>query len=398
MVNRKRQNLGYYLTTFIVGLLPLYYWRFSLAGIPTNFIELLILLLFLLALSQGALRQKPWPPLLSLGSILLLAGVGVSSILAIDKTTAFGIWKGWFVVPTMFGWAATFFLQRRSLRPLLVVLLTSVLLISLYSLLQQQGIIPLLSWQRGGGDLDQYVTQGRALAFYESPNYLAMYLVPLTILLLGYFWSQRRWILVSVLLIPTVALSASMSQAGYLAMITGVIILLIWRKGPGWAVVATLILTAIVTWFGYRLAGLENFTGRFFIWGQTWQLLKKSAITGIGPGQFLSTLNNHLGDDKYYQVAIRPYALHPHNLYLNLWLSGGLLALIGFGLIIFWIFQRLSLQRTTQAAALAAALTAVLIHGLFDSTYFKNDLAIFFWLLVALSLRLSDDTTELWQK
>ena len=31
-------------------------------------------------------------------------------------------------------------------------------------------------------------------------------------------------------------------------------------------------------------------------------------------------------------------------------------------------------------------MTAILFHGLFDTTYLKNDLAAIFWLLIAVSL------------
>ena len=45
-----------------------------------------------------------------------------------------------------------------------------------------------------------------------------------------------------------------------------------------------------------------------------------------------------------------------------------------------------------MSIVLAASMTALLVHGLVDVQYFKNDLAIFFWMLVALSA--IDDETQ----
>lgn len=80
------------------------------------------------------------------------------------------------------------------------------------------------------------------------------------------------------------------------------------------------------------------------------------------------------------------YAAHPHNLLLDTWLRLGPLGMLAFG----WLLARL--VRAAWAGrgeplllGALAATAATLTHGLVDNFYFVSDLAIVFWLLVALA-------------
>ncbi|MDO8444025.1 MAG: hypothetical protein Q7S80_00785, partial [bacterium] len=89
-------------------------------------------------------------------------------------------------------------------------------------------------------------------------------------------------------------------------------------------------------------------------------------------------------NDIDFQVKTLPSALHPHNVYLAMWLNLGILGLIIFVIMVVNFFRRLWPQRNYYLAlCLMAAMSAILIHGLFDTTYFKNDLSAIFWLILA---------------
>jgi O-antigen ligase len=83
------------------------------------------------------------------------------------------------------------------------------------------------------------------------------------------------------------------------------------------------------------------------------------------------------------------YAAHPHNLILDTWLRLGPLGLLAFGWLLarcFRAWPRGGPASAASAIALGAtaALVAALAHGLVDNFYFVPDLAIAFWLLLAL--------------
>ena len=77
---------------------------------------------------------------------------------------------------------------------------------------------------------------------------------------------------------------------------------------------------------------------------------------------------------------------YPHNLFLNVWSELGLAGLLFTVAALFWLSIRLfRLLRRREAWAVGAVLAwvALIVHGLVDVPFFKNDLAI---LTVALAL------------
>jgi len=94
---------------------------------------------------------------------------------------------------------------------------------------------------------------------------------------------------------------------------------------------------------------------------------------------------------KYWQ-PVEIY-LYPHNILLNFWSEIGLLGALIFMWLIFksiYISLKLTITYGREkhsekylALGLMSALIAILVHGLVDVPYFKNDLAVMFWLLLA---------------
>ena len=375
------KRLASQLALVIATLLPLYYLRFHIGGLPTNLIEVLVVLQLVLTVVGYRRLSLPnfWPIL------LIVLGVVLASFFALDQRVAFGIVKGWFVVPLIYyACLNTVFPpdQRHVfIRPLLI----SLVLVSLYAIGQYFGLIPLLNHQLP--EAEQYLTQGRAIGFFESPNFLAMYLVPLTLLAGGYIILMKKFRACWWLILPLTVIVLSQSQAGLLALGFGIVWLWLWQSSrqntpsrsqlTGWAIGALAVLLVMWRWV--------DDPARLLIWKNTWVMIREQPIFGIGPGQF-QTIFSSLSDQSSQYVAVAPYALHPHNLFLNLYLSAGLAGFTG----LVWLLVTLGRDffretfRSPLALVASAAIVAVLVHGLFDSTYFKNDLAIIFWLLVFL--------------
>ena len=157
---------------------------------------------------------------------------------------------------------------------------------------------------------------------------------------------------------------------------------------------------------------LKDWSGmtRTTMWSETWQMLKDKPIYGAGLAG--------------YQTAILPYHkagwmeifLYPHNIIFNLWSEVGLLGLLSFLLIVGWFFKQIFWNlgirhfignwelgignfRTTITdkrlmLALASSMLVLLIHGLVDVPYFKNDLAVLFWVIISLPIILKNDKLE----
>jgi O-antigen ligase len=80
---------------------------------------------------------------------------------------------------------------------------------------------------------------------------------------------------------------------------------------------------------------------------------------------------------------------YPHNIILNFWSELGLAGLAGFLWIVgrFYAVAAAAYRKGGEwlPAALMAAMAALLVHGLVDVPYFKNDLAFLFWIIVGLA-------------
>jgi O-antigen ligase len=81
----------------------------------------------------------------------------------------------------------------------------------------------------------------------------------------------------------------------------------------------------------------------------------------------------------------------PHNIFLAFWLQAGLLGFAGFLMLLFFIFNALfrilqDKKNATLAAPLLGFFLYVVLHGLIDTTFWKNDLAFLFWVCAFLVL------------
>ena len=127
---------------------------------------------------------------------------------------------------------------------------------------------------------------------------------------------------------------------------------------------------------------------RFVLWTAAIDMLKKSPVTGAGLMGFHEYYQNYpLGPDRVVQN-------YPHNFFLTFWVETGLLGLVSMiGLIILFYKKIRNLMRSeyrSLALAAGAGMAMIVLHSLVDVSYFKNDLAVLFWLIYALpELRLS---------
>lgn len=144
---------------------------------------------------------------------------------------------------------------------------------------------------------------------------------------------------------------------------------------------------ALVLILGYckltTVGGEVSLNARVEIWQKAWQVFKTNPILGIGPGTF--------GD--YFPPYPEWGVPQPHNLYLAFLLQTGILGFIGFLWLIVWFYKNGINLPAGKAGnlniILISIMSYILIHGLVDTTYWKNDLSIIFWLMIGLMVKLS---------
>lgn len=231
----------------------------------------------------------------------------------------------------------------------------------------------------------------RIAATYPSANQLALVLGRALPWLLALVWFGGRWrppALVGAVGVA-VALALTFSRGGWIAGAAGVAVVAWGLGGRRWVglIGAPLALLALLATFALR--GRETALFRVQLWQSALAMIRDHPLLGVGLDNFLYL---------YQQRYVRPEALaeanlsHPHNLVLHFWLELGLLGLAA-ALWLLWRAARLVARlsgpandRWTRAVALGAAgsLADFVVHGMLDNSYFLPDLAIVFWLTLAL--------------
>jgi O-antigen ligase len=258
----------------------------------------------------------------------------------------------------------------------------------------------------------QMTYDGRLKAFYLSPNHLAMYLAPAFLMALAFwfeikkFWQKIFLFLASCFLLFILYFTYSYGAwLGLLAALIFVAIFLwqreLWDKRKLFLIFCLLfIVFLLIAASQLDSAKLNNllisdhssWQSRLMVWRSAGEILKDHWVLGIGPGLFQQY---YLEYQKYFPVPYLEWAVpQPHNLFLAFWLQAGLLGLIGFlWLVIIFFQQTIDFLKSFKGADkkqplvifLAAVLIYILVHGLIDTTFWKNDLALIFWVIVFLN-------------
>lgn len=392
------------LTCCITASLPLYYWKVTILNIPTNVIELLILTSFSLSLLSQNVKNskgKEIPRWMQISIVLFVVGALIGLSQSSDLRSSLGMLKSWIIIPIMYAWVVYRSIDSTFTANIARCLVFSALTVSLYAILQWLGYIPLIAHQLVGGDLGQYVSQGRSLAFFESPNYLAMYLAPLVPVTALSVWMKikNHSYTALIIILPILAILLSGSRAGLLSVVCGALVVLFQRNLRVAYIFIALISILAFGWLSLSSKSNGGDAARLFIWQGSVEIIKEKPIVGIGLGSFQHMMDTQYASNTYYNKSVQAYSLHPHNVFLSAWLSVGLLGLLGLTLIIVYSYRKTIMHKNLSYYQLGAigGITAIIIHGLFDTTIFKNDLAIIFWLLVVLlhfSPQMSQNTTD----
>ncbi len=393
-------------------LIPAYIFRFSIFGIPTNVFEVAVGITFIYFIVSWFLNNQKKPEnyhKLKSGSVfvyLLLFVAFISVFVAADRTRALGIFKGWFLVPIVLYFLIINTFGRAKLKYLSIPLYFSLIAVSVWAILQKLGVISTLFYQVGDSGFADYLIRFRAFGPFESPNYLAMFLLPMTFLSLPILELFKRrtdqTLILATFILPLFALYSSHSLGGLLAFGFATVSFLAFRLSKEGKIqtreqkirlayiIFALVAAAVIFSTIFSSIGQETYSRnvRVEIYRYAIQLVKSHPVLGIGPGEFQQSVENISKSNLGFQLYGLSYALHPHDIYLTFWLNLGIFGLLFFLIVVIYFFIKIGRSHGAVflSSALCAAMIAVLVHGIIDTTYFKNDLSAIFWIIVAVSV------------
>lgn len=388
--------------SLIIIFLPSYLWRFQILSLPSTFLELMILILFFIWLIYSKpykkefwLTQKIEKKWFYL-SILWLV-VSVIAWLYNPTLKSLGLWRAYFLEPLLF----------------FVVLITSLKKEKDYQVIIKSTAI-LIFWLAifaviqnfTGANLPAayyYPNVKRLTSIFSYPNALSLLTAGISGFLVTYYiCSQRKWEYLTVGILGIFLSWWAVSQGALLAIFFAFILFgavklykKLKNKKQKYLFFLVIIFLALI-FFNSRL--WSDFNQQLFHpvldlqatsleirssqWQETYALLKDNWFKGAGLNAYQIKLVS------YHKTAWLEIFLYPHNVFLNFWVELGLLGLLAFLLILYFIgreIKKLFFEKNNLTWPLLIFWLIWLIQGLADVPYFKNDLSLLFFVFLGLT-------------
>jgi O-antigen ligase len=429
--------------SFLPFALPFYLVRLSIGPLPTTALEMIVLATIMGTIFSFGTKQsnnqtikqsnrivrlfdclianssfRPWRyPLLA----WLIAGV-ISVVAAPDHLAALGLYRAYFVEPILLFFVGI--CLRNSKFEILNSLKRNLFLLTILF-----GLWAIFQYLTGIGLPAEYapVAIRRAVGPFPYPNALALFVVPITALALAdriaafgrvkrdSIWhlafgqneppnAKRQtpnaipsWLGWTAIAAGITATILAKSDGGLIALIAAAFVALLMNKrtrifaiiAAAVGVIAIFAVPQIKTPVMNQIL-FKEWSGkvRVIMWKETVSMLKDRPILGAGLSAYPAAIA------PYHKATWMEVFQYPHNILLNLWSETGTLGVVAFGwMLVTWVRMSVrpyvrrtdSVIRTyghTDLRTSLPVITAILVHGLVDVPYFKNDLAILFFLLI----------------
>lgn len=393
-------------------LLPTYLIRFKIGLLPTNMLEVILgiitvawILNYRNTIISKVRKLTQTYPYLFIGYGVFILAATISIFSSTNIISAAGKWKAFYAEPfILFLILTTSIEKKEQLNNILLALIGSGIATGILAIYQQftGWMVPYSFWENN----QSY----RVTGWYGFPNGVGHFLapmVPVAIYLVKDKWAKisnqkeniLEWskFLLGSLMIPLAILGSifAKSSAALIGIIAAIGIILLYHKKIRWWIIGI----GTAAFIGLLILPsnnpikqellMQNRSGqiRINMWQETIGFISDKPLLGAGIGDYKNEII------PYRTTAKIEVFHHPHNLFLTMWVNLGILGLIGFVWLIVWFYKTTifdtnykNKQEKNKAILACSTMTVFLVMGLVDSPYIKNDLALFFWLPIAITI------------
>ena len=398
---------SYRWTTWIAAVTcaaaPAYTVRWHLGPLPTTLLENLILLTVAAFLVETAVERGTivWRTPFTVPALLFIVAGALDVIAAPDRRAALGLYRAYLLEPIAF--FIVLISVVNTLRRAYAILLG--LAVAALGVGLPNAVVVLRAGLQHRLDL----SGTPPVVIYQTANAVALFLLPVIAVaaaVAAYGKGRVRAAAAAFLVLSVPCFLLTLSRGGFLALGAVVLALALTHRRRTWylaAAVAAGAVFALLPPISKRLAYELNFNdphntlvGRIPLWQATLQLLRDRPVFGAGLSGFETRIA------PYWNATHIDRFIYPHNILLNFWVTTGILGVVAFGWLLLQGFRTSwGGWRSTDSPSPSGggqgggswrpidlgvflALIGIVVHGLVDVPYFKNDLSLEFWVLLAL--------------
>ena len=370
---------------------PSYVVRFHAGPLPSDLLEVLLVVAILLGVAALGTRLPIWNPLTP-PALLFLAGATLDVWFSPTHREAAGAWKAYFIEPALaslviIGLAST----RRRVMVILAGLGVAGMIVAAVNVANSLHAVA----------LHRFSVVTPPVAIYNSANAVALYLAPLVAvaLPLALFSDDARERLGAGIfsIVAASAIVLSFSRAGWVTLVAIAVFTGLFHRWR-WRMLAALVALALILGLGVPKARRRilvefdfhnpdnTISLRQSLWQSSIRMLEHHPLFGGGLAGFAQSVQ------PYRVPSYRERLIYPHDIFLNFWSETGLIGLAGFlwlcGGLVAQCLRGLRRELWVRmiSIGLLGVLLAFLVHGLVDVPYFKNDQSLAFWALIGVQL------------
>ena len=401
-MEKPQQKIKSFLILAILLLLPAYLIKIKLSWVSFNVLEILIGALFIIWFFSKEKKHLILHTKYSLPIALIFVGLVSSVIVNKNLYAGLGAIKGWFIIPIIFGIVFYDALKKDEslLKKTMLALFFSGVAVSAVGVVYK--FLGILTFD------------DRLKIFWDSPNQLAMFLaVPFLIGISRFDLGEFRelcsrkekvepWLRSRIIGVVLIALNLffTFSYGAWLAISVAIFAIFWLEYSKKWQkkyltilILVFAILISLASVYKYKsianMGERSSLASRAAIWKSAGLMIENNSLFGIGPGNFNE---KYLEYQKYFPPYLEWSAPQPHNIFLTFWLESGLVGLVGFILLLFNFFRdnKIAIKNNRDFGILFLGIIIyILVHGMVDTTYWRNDLAVVFWVIIAANIYLA---------
>lgn len=387
-------------TLLLALILPSYLIWLKVGPIPTTYLELSVWIVTLGILLNRTSRQNLTNFITNLPRPLIYAAAGfllaaiISTIISPNLRNSAGILKGWVITPMVAGVViASTIRSKKDTQSIIFALIASGTTMAAYAL---------MTFHPGS----------RLVGVYDVPNSLALFISPLLTASIWQLWTaeekNKTYLLLAASIIMGIALVGTQSLGGIVSVIAALLITsAIYSTGQQkkrniLTILIFIVVAGATLWqtgkLQYLLTPLTNpdkvnsISVRLQLWSISLDLIREQPFLGIGLGQFEPSYQIKLHErfQNYLPASgVQPLPefvfRDPHNWPLSFYLNTGFPGLISFVLLNIFALKNFFQEKNRALSmyhAVGGALITILLYGLTDTIYWKNDLATLYWLII----------------